>query len=242
MAVSPEWLLGFALIAIYLFDSVHFLRLGEAVVITAHGSLRGLSFGSSMELGGRRPYLPNPLTPGWPELRVDWSTATQSSTTQQAGSEMKQRLRAVRPIGWLACTCAGLIVLVAPSALFAGQQQAFVISVLLCVVCAALAGTLIVLRRSQLGLSLGQAAAVCVVALVCLPCSGNLARAVAIRQCWTLRASELLRLDLAKSSALKDQVRDMLTRVQRLCVEESREYRSIAAELQRLEEKANERH
>lgn len=242
MALSPEWLLGFALIAIYLFDSVHFLRIGEAVVITAHGSLSGLSFGSSMELGGRRPYLPNPLTPGWPELRIDWSTSTQSSTAQQAATEMKQQLRALRPIGWLACTCASLIVLAAPLALLAGQQQAFVISVGLCVACVALAGTLIVLRRRQLGLSLGQAAAIWVVALVCLPCSGNLARAVAIRRQWTVRASELLSLDFARSSALKDQVRDMLARAQRLCAEESREYQSIAAELQRLEERANEHH
>src|SRR2546430_10003384 len=86
MYVSPEWLLAAGLVAIYLFDSVQFLQIGEAVVSTRRASLRRLSFGSSFELGGRRPYLPNPLTPWWPELLVDWtdrkSTRLNSSHSQ----------------------------------------------------------------------------------------------------------------------------------------------------------------
>src|SRR5215472_6835970 len=105
MLVPPEWLLAAALLGIYLLDSVHFMRVGEAVVSTRDASLTGLSFGSSFELGGRRPYLPNPLTPWRPELRIDWSASSRGPTPEQATAEMRQHLRVVRPVARLAGLC-----------------------------------------------------------------------------------------------------------------------------------------
>lgn len=242
MAIPPEWLLALALIAIYVFDSVHFLRIGEAVVSTGGGRLRGLSFGSAFELGGRRPFLPNPLTPGRPELRVDWNTSVQGPEAQQVAAEMKQQLAAVRPIGYFAAACAGFIVVLAPLALVSGHEQVFVLAVLLCVPCALAGCSLVFLRRRELSLSLGQAVALSAVALVCLPCSGNLARAAAIHRRWTVRASELPALGVDQRSVVDGQVRDMLTKAQRRFVEESAEYRSVAAELKRLEARADEPH
>ena len=242
MLAPPEWLLGLALVAVYVCDSMHFLRIGEAVVFTRGGSLRGLSFGSSLELGGRRPYLPNPLTPAWPSLRVDWLTSARSPTVQQTVDEMTQQLRVIRPIAWLATACTGLIVVVAPLALVTGHEEAFVSAVVLCVLCALPACALVVGRRRLLGLTLGQAAAVTAVALVCLPCSGNLARAASLHRRWTVRASELSVLGIGQQVNLETQIRDMLTRVQRLCAEDSAEYRSVTTELGRMAERANEHH
>ena len=57
MPVTAEALLALGLIAVYLLDSMHFLRIGEAVVVTGGARLSRLSFGSGFEFGGRRPFL-----------------------------------------------------------------------------------------------------------------------------------------------------------------------------------------
>lgn len=245
MFVPPEWLLASALIAVYLFDSAHFLCIGEAVISTRFGSPRRLSFGSSFELGGRRPYVPNPLTPCWPELRVEWDTSGHGLTaSEQVRTEMKQQLQAARPIGWLAAACTGLIVIVAPLALVTGHERAFVASALLCVVCAVPACVLVLRRRTNLGLSSWQAVSLIVVTLVCLPCSGNLARAVSIHRRWTLPASELpfLGFDTSRISSIETELREMLARAQRLWSEDSTEYRLVNAQLKLLDARLNERH
>lgn len=244
MMVPAEWLLGVALIAIYIFESTHFLRIGEAVISTGGGVVRGLSFGSSFELGGRRPFLPNPFTPWCAVLRVDWSTSTHQSPIEQTRAEMQQQLREVRPIGLLAAACALFIVVVAPVALVIGQQDVFVLSVLLCVSSAVAACILMIRRRQSLGLSLGQAASLTVVALVCLPCSGNLARAASTHRRWTVGASELSRLGFCADQRpmIDSQVREMLTRARRLWTEDSVEYQSLTSQLKQLEAAGDERH
>jgi hypothetical protein len=244
MPASPEWLLAGALVAIYVLDSIHFLRIGEAVVSTRPASLRGLSFGSVFELGGRRPYLPNPLTPWRSELRVDWSTSVQGSTSEQIALEMRQHLRTLRPIGWFASACAGLIAVIAPLALVIGHEGAFAVSVLLCVLCALPACVLVIRRRQPLGLSGWQAVSVSVVALVCLPCSGNVARAAAIQRRWTVQATDLPRLgfEVDQRAGIESRVREMLMRAQRLWAEDSAEYRSVTSQLEQLEASPHEPH
>jgi hypothetical protein len=84
------------------------------VITTQHQSLKCLSFGWPFELGGRRPFLPNLLTPFWPELRVEWSRSGGTvCEPRQVAADMVRHLRAVRPIGLIATGCASLIVLVA---------------------------------------------------------------------------------------------------------------------------------
>jgi hypothetical protein len=234
MPALPEWLLAVALVAVYLADSMQFLRIGEAVLATKNGAPSRLSFGSSLELGGRRPYLPNPLTPGWPALRVDWlSSAT--LPVPQVAEEMRRQLHAVRPIGWCATVCAALIILVAPVALVTGHQEVFVPAVLLCVAGVLAAGALLIVGRNTLALSLSQAMAIAAIALVCLPCSGNLARAACLHRRWQVRASDLAALSDEGRDAFEMRVRDMLHRARDLCAEGSAEYVSVVAELQRME-------
>jgi hypothetical protein len=244
MYVSPEWLLAAGLVAIYLFDSVQFLQIGEAVVSTRRASLRTLSFGSSFELGGRRPYLPNPLTPWWPELLIDWTASSRGPMPEQLTTEMRQHLRMVQPIAWFAAACAGLVAVVAPLALVGGDQEVFVACILMCLVCAVPGCVLVIRRRRFLGLTLWQAVSISAVALICLPCSGNLGRASAIKRRWTAQASELpdLGFEVAEKALNEGKVREMLTRAQRLCAEDTVEYQLVTAQLRRLEARPNEPH
>jgi len=55
------------------------------------------------------------------------------------------------------------------------------------------------------------------VALICLPCSGNLGRATAIKRRWTAQASDLpdLGFEVTERAVNEGKVREMLTRAQR---------------------------
>jgi hypothetical protein len=239
-----EWLLSAALVAVYLFDSAHFLSIGEAVVVTRRGSPRQLSFGSAFELGGRRPFLPNPFAALWPELRIDWDVSGHCrATAAEVKTEMESRLRMLRPVGWLSAACAILIVIVAPVALVTGSERAFVAAALLCVVSAATACCTVLYRRRNLGLSGWQTASIVFVAMICLPCSGNLARAVAMQKRWRLPASELpaLGFDAARIAGIEARLEEILARAQQFLAEDSAEYRLVGAQLQLVRSRLNER-
>jgi len=81
-------------------------------------------------------------------------------------------------------------------------------------------------------------AAAVVVALVCLPCSANLARAVSIRRRWILAAADFPRLgfDAAQVPAIQLDVRDALDRACRFLGEDSAEYRALTEQLRVLPE------
>ena len=244
MTLFPtEWLLSAALVAVYLFDSAHFLSIGEAVVVTRRGSPRQLSFGSAFELGGRRPFLSNPFTPLWPELRIDWDISGHCRATAAEVKTEMRRLRMLRPVGWFSAACAILIVIVAPVALVTGSERAFVAAALLCVVSAAIACCTVLYRRSNLGLSAWQTASVVFVAMICLPCSGNLARAVAMQKRWRLPASELpaLGFDAARIAGIEARLEEILARAQQFLAEDSAEYRLVGAQLQLVRSRLHER-
>jgi len=239
MNLPPEWLLAAALVAIYVFDSVHFLQIGEAVVSTRGASLTGLSFGSPFELGGRRPYLPNPLTPWRPDLRIDWNVSIQGARPEQINCEMRRHLEVVRPIAQIATMCAAFVAVAAPLALVSGYEVTFTVSILIGLLCAVTGCILVIRRRASLGLTLWQAISVSLVAVICPPCSGNLARATASQRHWALQASDIQNLDFAgpKKVISHAKVREMLTRALRLCAEDSAEYKSVATQLRQLEVK-----
>jgi hypothetical protein len=238
MYIPTEWLLAAALVVIYLFDSAVFLRLGEALVVSRHNSVRRLDFGSSFEFGGRRPFLPNPFTPWRPALRIDWDVSGRPCSSPAAASaEMTARLSQVVPIGWLSTGCAFLIVLVAPLALVTGQQQLFVAAAALTFLLSLSASILLLRRRHALELSLWQAISLLVIALVCLPCAGNLARSVCAQKTWTLPAAQLPELDrgAAEKRVTATALLGLLTRTQRLLPEDGIEYRTLSEQVKQLE-------
>ena len=238
ISIAPEVLLALTLVAIYLFDSAHFLCIGEAVVTTRRGSLHGLSFGWTFEFAGRRPYVPNPFIPFRPDFRVEWDTSGGAvNTAQQVAKEMRCHLQAARALGWLATACGVLIVLIAPLALAFQVQLLFLTSVVLCLLLAIAASALLAVRKSDLGVTTKQACSLIFVALVCLPCAPNLARAAAIQRRWTLAASDFAGLGFQGTPGvtIQLQLRDALSSAKRFLSEDSKEFRVISEQLRNLE-------
>ena len=236
--MSTATLLALGLVGVYLLDCMHFLRIGEVLVLARGLLLTGLSFGGSFELGGRRPYLPNPLTPFRVEFRVTWDTSGGATDDARfVGEEMRKHLRAVRAVGWTGTVCAISIVLVAPLALALGQQLPFLVAVAVSVLAAAGESALIAVRRRALGLSALQVCSLAFVALVCLPCSPNLARAVTAQRKWTLAARDLAQLgfDEQRSGALRAQILAALSSAKRYVAEESAEFKVIDEQIRQLE-------
>jgi hypothetical protein len=234
--VTTEDLLALALVAVYLWDSMHFLRVGEAVVETRGRTLRGISFGVSFELGGRRPYLPNPFTPFWPACRIEWDTSGGPvADPRAAADEMCAQLEALRPLRWVTIGCALLIAIVAPVSLALGLQVYFLASVAGSLLFALIGCLIVIVRRRRLGLRIGQLASVVFVALICLPCAPNLARAVAGQRRWTLAARDLPELGFDARSAVRAQILEALTSARRYVAEESVEYKVIDEQQRLLE-------
>jgi len=235
--MPTEFLLAVALVAVYLLDSTHFLRVGETLVLARARALNGLSFGGSFELGGRRPYLPNPLLPFRLEFRISWDIS--GGTTDDAhtvGEQMRKHLTAVRPVGWVATLCAIPIVLIAPLALVLHEELMFLGAVAASVLCAACGCLIVVLRRKDLGLSGWQVCSAVFVALVCLPCSPNLARAVTLQRKWNVAARDLPQLgfDASHSEILHRQIVAALSNAKRYVAEESTEFKVIDEQLRQL--------
>jgi hypothetical protein len=238
MGLDPQPLLALALVGVYLLDSIHWLRLGEAVVITRAGCLRRLSLGSDFELGGRRPFLPNPFTPFWPELRADWVNADTSADAAASARAMSERAQVLGLLGVLSGICAGAIVIGAPLALALAHEPAFLVCVLVCVIASLASAAVLYRRRGVLGLGFGQWLLLALVALLCLPCSANLARAAAKTHIWTLPAYQIARLELTGMPAAqtREQMREALRAAQRYLGEESAEFQGLSEQLRLLEE------
>jgi hypothetical protein len=242
--VSPEALLALALVAVYLVDSAQFLCVGEALIRTRAGRTLALSFGWSFELGGRRPFIPNPLTPFWPELRLEWSASSQggSGVADAVSAEMRAHLAAVRPMAWIAGGCALLIVLIAPLALSLGQERLFVAAALLTFALSAAGCALLARRSRELGLAGRELYSTILVALVCLPCAANLGRAIAAHHRWSLAAAELpaLGFDPMQAAAARERAREALVAARRLMAEDSAAHSALGEQLRRLGGEARE--
>jgi hypothetical protein len=235
---TPQ-LLALALVAIYLVDSIHWLSLGEAVVITRRGSLRRIALGAPFELGGRRPYLPNPLTPFWSELRVVWLTAVSAGADPAlSAQQMQERAAALAVPGLLSAVCGAAIVLAAPVALVMASNVAFLTCVVVCLLATLAAVTWLFMHRQKLGLSLPQWLYLSLIALICLPISPNLARAVARTVTWTLPAHRLLQLDLtgAQPAGTRAQLLPVLRGAQRYLPPDSAAGAALAEQLRLIEE------
>jgi hypothetical protein len=238
MSVTPEALLALGLIAVYLLDSMHFLRIGEAVVVTGGAKLNRLSFGSGFEFGGRRPFLPNPLTPFWPELRLGWvNVAGREGAVQTSVMQMHERAAALKWVGVFSSACMVWIVLGAPLALFAGAQLVFVGCVILCLLCELAAALFLLRARKSLGLGFGQWLSLSLIGLICLPCAANLARAAARSRTWAVPAYRIADLPFAavEAGVLRGHIREALLRARRYVDEGSPEFHGLSEQLRLLE-------
>ena len=234
---DSQVLLALALVAIYLLDSAQWLSVGDAVLMTRGERLRRVSFGYAFELAGRRPFVPNPFTPFWPALRIQWTSASPGVAPAAATAEMIAYLNATRQISRVAALAGLVIVLLAPALLAAGNAGLFVVAAGLAFVLALSACTLMVVRRKALGLSPYQVASLAVVALLCLPCAGNLGRAVLMQRSWTLTVSDIpsLGFDAAAGDSIRGAVSAFLSQVRRLFPEGTAEFNALTSQMRLLE-------
>jgi hypothetical protein len=239
--ISADVLLALALVAVYLIDSLHFLSIGDALVLTRAGKPSGVSFGAGFELGGRRPFLANPFTPYRPSFRVEWDmSGAHVSSASDVSQGFVRLLEPLRSLGPFMAVSAVLVVLIAPATLALGYQIVFLGAVAFAWVLIATACIMVILRRKALGLTGGQTASLIFVALVCLPCGPNLMRAIAKRQRWRVNARDLPELGFEPSQAqnVRVQVRGALTNARRFVSEEGKERAVIDEQLRALEEPA----
>lgn len=234
---DPQVVLALALVAIYLIDCVQLLSVGDAVVITRGARLRQVSFGSSFELAGRRPYVANPFTPFWPALRLQWTSTSSGAAPAAATAEMIAFLGATRQIGRVAAFAGLGIVLLAPVLLAGGNEPLFLLMAAISFVLALSACALTVARRRVLGLTWAQVASLAVVALLCLPCAANLGRAIARQRCWTLPVSDIpaLGFDAGQGESIRRAVARFLTQIRRLFPEGTPEFYALTNQMQLLE-------
>jgi hypothetical protein len=231
-------LLTLALVGVYILDSAHFLSIGDALLITRGERLEQVSFGWSFELAGRRPFLPNPLTPFWPELRIQWTSGSLSNTKPDVATyEMLAFVRRTKPISQLAALAGAFIVIVAPVALVAGSEVLFLASAGVSFLLALAACCMLCVRRKAVGLNWSQVISMSLVALLCLPCAANLGRAVSKHHCWTLAASDIpaLGFDVSEGDQIKYQVSAFLSRVRCLFPEDTSEYCALTNQIKLLE-------
>jgi len=233
-----EVLLGLGLVGVYLLDSAQFLAIGDAVLLTRRERLRQVSFGWSFELAGRRPYIPNPLTPFWPELRIQWTSGSPGSTRPEvATAEMQALVTATKPTNRLAALAGLFIVLIAPVALAVGSEALFVVSAGTAFVLALAACCMLSIHRKVMGLSWPQVIGMSLVALLCLPCAANLGRAVSRHRCWTLVASDIpaLGFNVSEGDQIQYRVSAFLSQVRRLFPEDTAEYGALTRQINLLE-------
>jgi hypothetical protein len=239
LPLSTAQLLALALLLIYLVDSMHWLALGEAVVITRRGTLRRISVGAGFELGGRRPYLPNPLTPFWPELRVVWLTAAEGGADAASSArQMQERAQRLAVPGLLSGLCAAAIVVGGPAALLLSSNAAFLACFAVCLLATLATSVWLFVHREPLGLSVRQWLQLTLIALLCLPTSPNLARAAARLPTWTLPAHRLAAMDLSGTQAAgtRAQLLPVLRGAQRYLPADSPAGAAVAEQLRLLEE------
>ena len=235
-------LLALGIVAFYWVDSALYLSVNEAVVNTRCDVLRSLSFGSALELAGRRPYTPNPFTPFWPAFRIEWDMTNLSVRgSVEIAEEMRRHLRNARGVSLLSGACAIFIIIGAPTALVLGNGFLFLGAVALGFLSAIGSCVVIALKKTELGLNSRQVLSLALVALACLPCSANLSRAVASRRTWTLAARDLLDFGLAsaESDSIRNPFREALVRARRFHSEDSIEFKVIDDELKRIGERAS---
>jgi hypothetical protein len=183
--MSPtEFWLPIGAVAFYLYDAAHLLWQNELVYERAGRRWR-VEGGSSIRLGGRRLFLPNPLLPHRPLFLVRWTATSREPDADDAAAARVAKLEAVlaalRPIGVLNQVQVALLCLL-PVALWSlgtGIAALTVFAAFYLVTLVALA--VVWRRRAALALSTRAFWSLCFDALACAPFAINLVRRICLR-------------------------------------------------------------
>jgi hypothetical protein len=177
MAWSEPWLLMVGVLGLYLYDAA-LLLFHDEVVLEArrHGFV--VSGGSTLELGGRHLFVPNPCCPHRVLLRLAWSDAA-SPLQRVRWQRVRFTLAILAPWTWLLL---GLFFVGLPCALWFGSH-AVLLGWLLSTYLAIVAMLVQVYRRRKaLNLSARAVLALAFDALLCAPFALNIVRKISLRQ------------------------------------------------------------
>ena len=173
-AMESLLLLGIA--AFYLFDTALLLYRNEVVFVKCGRRWRA-SMGTGFMLAGRYPALPAVFSPGAPVFRAAWGASAQGNPPVPDAI-----LPVVRPLRWPARLIALLLFLVLPLALLVNLDPRWMLGLLgLLYLVASLSVAHVAHRRSTLGLSRKDIAAIAFDVIACPPFAINLVRRITLR-------------------------------------------------------------
>jgi len=168
-------------IGLYLYDSVRLLY-GNEMLFEQRGRTWQVHGGADFLLSGRRPCLPNPLTPGRLLFSARWSPAAASAASVAdvaAIARLEATARVLRPV---VMTLLVLLIGALPAiALGYGAGRLLLALFALYYGAVVLLLVLLWMRRHDLALSGSAYIALCADALLCAPFAVNLIRKLSLR-------------------------------------------------------------
>ena len=179
MTAFEVWL-PLGALALYLFDSTQWLYANELIFLHAGAQWRCVRIPAFL-VSGRRVFLPNPLTPGMPQFKVQWSDTDQRGEREDPAA-LAGFLQALRPVQYLVNTLL-VILLVLPVELLlygTGVELLALMAAFYLVIIIAL--VVVYVRRRELRLTGRAFAALSFDALACSPFAINLVRKLALRR------------------------------------------------------------
>jgi len=177
MALSEPWVLMAGVLGLYLYDAA-LLLFHDEVVLEARRRGFVVSGGSSLELGGRHLFMPNPCCPHRVLLRLAWS-GTASPLQRVRWQRVGFTLAALAPWTWLLL---GLFFVGLPCALWFGSHAVLLGWLLLTYLVIVVMLAQVYRRRKALNLSARAVLALAFDALLCAPFALNIVRKISLRQ------------------------------------------------------------
>lgn len=178
MLLHDQWLLMGAIAGLYLYDSVMLLFHNEvALEACSKGYL--VSVGSTLELGGRHLFLPNPCFPHRALARLSWPHGGSPDWRPVRWKRSLLALSVIAPWTWLLLA---LFFVGLPCALQFGTDVVLLGWLLLTYLVIAAMLVQVCRHRKALGLAPRAVVALAVDALLCAPFALNIIRKISLRQ------------------------------------------------------------
>lgn len=177
--IAFEVLLPIGAIGFYLVDSA-LLLFGNELALEHRAKRWRCSPGSAFQFGGRRIYVPNPLTPGASLFRVSWHA---SEPVGMSGSlDLAALRRLTRPFRYIAAAQAFLLLAaLAPISILLGSGAVLLLLFALFYVLTLATVALLVARRRALGVSNRECLVLAFEIFACAPFAVNIVRRLTLR-------------------------------------------------------------
>jgi len=165
---------------IYLFDCILWLEHDEVAVSIGDRGVTAIRFGSGWTLAGRRPVLMNPLLPFRLAIKAKWRLSENGTPGDAEIRQQTQDLHhALLPVGMTSSVSALVGIVPASLALLAGRSELFLICWAIAVLFVLTGGGIALARYRRLPLSRDMLLWTTLVAALCFPQAGGLARNLA---------------------------------------------------------------